>query len=206
MALSSQGSKTINYINQENFVWRGNVIDITPLSLLMQDSLIKCECSYDFRILGGFHPRLCVLTETSNVRLHENETLTTLFLYCIVLYCILLCCIDDMVIAAQYTETFLRSTFYCAPPNLGITRTWICRLNFSQNPIFSSLRFFNDLHIYSQIRDPQLKAPPGGLVLRIFTSSKNPSTSAGFEPANLGSRYEHVTPRTARPTTFKSCL
>ena len=24
---------------------------------------------------------------------------------------------------------------YCAPPNLGITRTWICRLNFAQKPI-----------------------------------------------------------------------
>ena len=29
---------------------------------------------------------------------------------------------------------------YCSPPNLGITRTWICRLNFAQRPIFSSRR------------------------------------------------------------------
>ena len=28
---------------------------------------------------------------------------------------------------------------YCAPPNLGITRTWICRLNFAQRPIFFRL-------------------------------------------------------------------
>ena len=38
-------------------------------------------------------------------------------------------------------------------------------------------------------------------MLRIFTSLKSPSTSAGFEPANLGSRGEHVTlrpPRTIR--------
>ena len=28
----------------------------------------------------------------------------------------------------------------------------------------------------------------------------NPSTSVGFEPANLGSRGEHVTPRTPIPT------
>ena len=34
--------------------------------------------------------------------------------------------------------------FYCAPPNLGITRMWICRLNFAQRPIFSGLRFFNE--------------------------------------------------------------
>ena len=40
----------------------------------------------------------------------------------------------------------------------------------------------------SLTRDPQLKVPPGGLVLRIFMSWKNPTTSVGFEPANLGSR------------------
>ena len=45
--------------------------------------------------------------------------------------------------------------------NLGITRTWICRLNFAQRPIFSGLRFFNK----PEISDPQLKVPPGGLVL-----------------------------------------
>ena len=37
-------------------------------------------------------------------------------------------------------------------------------------------------------------------MLRIFTSLKNPSTSAGFEPAKFGSRGEHVTPRSPRPT------
>ena len=36
---------------------------------------------------------------------------------------------------------------YCAPPNLGITRTWICGLNFAQRPIFSGLRFFNEPEI-----------------------------------------------------------
>ena len=35
-------------------------------------------------------------------------------------------------------------------------------------------------------------------MLRIFTSWKNQLTSAGFEPANLGSRGEHVTPRLTR--------
>ena len=55
----------------------------------------------------------------------------------------------------------------------------------------SGLRFFNEPEI-SQTRDPQLKVPPGGLVLRIFT------TSTGCEPANLGSCGEHVTPRPPR--------
>ena len=82
---------------------------------------------------------------------------------------------------------------YCAPPNLGITRTSICRLNFARRPIFSGLSSLTSLK--SQTRNPQLKVLPGGLVLRIFTSWKNASSSAGFEPANHGSRGEHVTPR-----------
>ena len=52
----------------------------------------------------------------------------------------------------------------------------------------------------SQTRDSQLKVPPIGLGLMIFTSWKNPSTSTGFETANLGSRGEHDTPRPPRPT------
>ena len=72
---------------------------------------------------------------------------------------------------------------YCAPPNLDIM-TWICRLNFAQRPISSGLRFFNE----PEISDCQLKVTPGGLVLRIFMSWKNPSTSARFEPTNLGSQ------------------
>ena len=39
----------------------------------------------------------------------------------------------------------------------------------------------------SQTRYPRLKVSPGGRVLRIFTSWKNPSTSTRFESANLGS-------------------
>ena len=65
------------------------------------------------------------------------------------------------------------------PRILGI-RTWICRLKFAQRSIFSGLGFFTSLK--SQTRDPQLTVPPGGLFLRIFTSKKNASTPAGFEP------------------------
>ena len=86
---------------------------------------------------------------------------------------------------------------YCAPPNLGIM-TWICRIHFVQRPIFQDWGSLTSLK--SQTRDPQLKVPPGGLVLMIFMSCKNPSSSAGFEPVNLGSRGEHVTPRPLRPT------
>ena len=59
---------------------------------------------------------------------------------------------------------------YCAPPNLGITRTWIYRLNFAQRSIFSDLWFFNEPEISDS--DSPLKVPPGGLVFRIFTSWK----------------------------------
>ena len=52
----------------------------------------------------------------------------------------------------------------------------------------------------SQTRNPKLKVPSGGLLLRIFMSWKSLSTSVGFEPANLRSRGEHVTPRPPRPT------
>ena len=86
-----------------------------------------------------------------------------------------------------------------ALPNLGITRTWICQLNFAQRPIFLGLRFFNKPEISDS--GPQLIVPPGGLVLRIFTSWKNPSTSAGFERANLGSRGKHVTLKPPRQTS-----
>ena len=79
-----------------------------------------------------------------------------------------------------------------APQSLGI-RTWICRLNFAQRPIFSSLRFFNE----PEISDSR---PPRGLMLRIFRSWRSPSTSAGFEPVNLGSQGKHITLRPPRLT------
>ena len=60
----------------------------------------------------------------------------------ILLYCIVLywwcghCC-------AMHCDVF---KIYCALPNLGI-RTWICRLNVAQRPIFSGLTFFNEPEI-----------------------------------------------------------
>ena len=76
---------------------------------------------------------------------------------------------------------------YCAAPNLGITRTWICRLNFAQRPIFSGLKIFNEPETSDS------GSPADDLCSGFYW--KIPSTSAGFEPANLGSRGEHVTPR-----------
>jgi len=36
-------------------------------------------------------------------------------------------------------------------------------------------------------------------VLRIFSPLKNPTASAGFEPANLGTKGQHATPRQPKP-------
>jgi len=36
-------------------------------------------------------------------------------------------------------------------------------------------------------------------VLRIFFALKNPTASAGFEPANLGTKGQHATPRPSNP-------
>ena len=51
---------------------------------------------------------------------------------------------------------------YCASPNLDITRTWICRLNFAQKPIFWGLRFFNEPEILDS-GPPSLKSLPEDL-------------------------------------------
>ena len=51
------------------------------------------------------------------------------------------------------------------------------------------------MSLKSQTRDPMTKVPPGELVFRIFTFRKNPSTSAEFEPANLGSRGVSSNPK-----------
>ena len=44
-----------------------------------------------------------------------------------------------------------------------------------------------------------LTSPPKEGVLRIFSPLKNPTASAGFEPANLGSKGQHATPRPPKP-------
>ena len=89
----------------------------------------------------------------------------------------------------------------CVPPYLGI-RTWICRLNFAQRPFFLAWGSLTSLK--SQTQAPSIKSLPEDLILGIFTSCKNPSTSVGFEPANLGSRGEHVSPRPPRLTNSSS--
>jgi hypothetical protein len=97
----------------------------------------------------------------------------------------MLYCFDGVVIAA-----FLQPFWdLLCPLNLD-TRTWICQLNFAQRPIFSGLRFFNEPEI-SDSGCPA-ESPSRRTCSQDFYVLKNPSTSAGFEPANLGSRGEHT--------------
>jgi len=42
-------------------------------------------------------------------------------------------------------------------------------------------------------------SPPKEGVLRIFFALKNPTASAGFEPANLGTNGQHATPGPPKP-------
>jgi hypothetical protein len=44
-------------------------------------------------------------------------------------------------------------------------------------------------------------SPPKEGVLRIFFRPKNSRASAGFEPANLGTKGQHATPKPSKPLT-----
>jgi hypothetical protein len=44
-----------------------------------------------------------------------------------------------------------------------------------------------------------LLPPPKEDVLKIFSAPKNPTASAGFEPANLGTKGQHATSRLLKP-------
>jgi hypothetical protein len=54
------------------------------------------------------------------------------------------------------------------------------------------------LQIYD-MGPPALLPPPKEGVLGIFFALKNPTSSAGFETANLGSRGQHASPRPPKP-------
>ena len=101
-----------------------------------------------------------------------------------------------------YLAVFRQKSIYIAN---NVFSCYLSNVQESALLYWSGVYFFQAwgslMSLKSQTRDPQLKVPPGGLVLRIFTSWKNPSTSVVFEPANLGSRGEYVTPRPSTPTT-----
>ena len=61
------------------------------------------------------------------------------------------------------------------------------QLNFAQRPIFSGVRFFNEPENF-RLGTPSLKSLPENWCSGFLRPEKNPSTLAGFEAANLGSR------------------
>ena len=82
----------------------------------------------------------------------------------------------------------------CVPLNLDMTRTWICRLNFAQRPTFQAWGSLTSLK--SQTRDP-----PEDLCSGFSRPEKIHRPQPDLNPANLGSRGEHVTPRPPRQTS-----
>ena len=61
--------------------------------------------------------------------------------------------------------------------------------------------FFRDLLYAANLRhgtDGFTSTPKEG-VLRIFSSLKNPTASAGFEPSNLGTKGQHAISRPPKP-------
>ena len=73
---------------------------------------------------------------------------------------------------------------YCHLPNLGITRTWICRLNFTQRLIFfQAWGSFTSLK--SQTRDPSLKSLPENLCLEFLRPEKVHRPQQDLNPRTL---------------------
>ena len=54
----------------------------------------------------------------------------------------------------------------------------------------------------STIRDKRLYFPPEGRRAEDFFALKNPTASAGYEPANLGTKGQHATSRPLKPLYF----
>ena len=86
---------------------------------------------------------------------------------------------------------------YCAPPNLDI-RTWICRFNFAQRPVFSGLRFFNEPEI-SDLGTSDFSPSWMTCAQDFYVLKKSIDLSRVWTREPWISK--HVTPRPPRPTT-----
>ena len=107
---------------------------------------------------SGINPGTSWLNDNDVTLIQAAERL----LYCIVLYFIVLKGWSLLPNALRPSQHLLCS------PEFRYARTWICRLNFAQRSMFQAWGSLTSLK--SQTWDPQLKVPPGVLVLRIFTS------------------------------------
>ena len=126
----------------------------------------------------------------------------------------------DMALANCILGKFLRVVCHCFPPPLDVP-TFAAKCLYVRNdardpsserwkcgraicpvilPKFRLPRKFRDLLHAANLRHGTdgFTSPPNEGVLRIFRP-KNPTASAGFEPANLGTKGQHATPRTPKP-------
>ena len=100
-------------------------------------------------------------TLNTNGKMHTSRSTSVSIPYHHYLYLFVLMVIDVIVANALWPFQI-----YCAPQNLGITRTWICRLNFAQRPFFQA--WGSSTSLKSQTWDPQLQVSPVGLVLTVY--------------------------------------
>ena len=121
-----------------------------------------------------------------------------------------------MALAQCNLSKFLGVVCHCFPPPLDVP-TFAARCLYVRNdardpsserwnyereicpvilPKFRLPRKFRDLLHATYLRHGTdgFTSPPKEGVLRIFRP-KNPTASAGFEPANLGTKVQHATPR-----------
>jgi len=93
------------------------------------------------------------------------------------------------------SPAFRRSHFSRQVPPYATTRPVVILLKFRLP------RKFRDLLHTVNLRHGTdgFTSPPKEGVLRIFSRPKNSTASAGFEPANLGTKGQHVTPRPPKP-------
>ena len=129
--------------------------------------------------------------------------------------------VTGMALAHCILGNYLGVVCHCFPPPLDFP-TFVARCLYVRNvardpsserwncgrkicpvilPKFRLPREFRDVWHAKNLRHGTdgFTSPPKEGVLRIFFRLKNPTASAGFEPANLGTKDQHATPRPPKP-------
>jgi hypothetical protein len=90
------------------------------------------------------------------------------------------------------------------PSSSKAAETWVRNMaaEFCLQSIFFTLVKFFIHAVNLRYGTDDIISPPKEVVPRIFVTLKNPSSSAGFEPANLESSGKHATTRSSRATIY----
>ena len=129
-----------------------------------------------------------------------------------------------VALAHRILGTFLGVVCHCFPPPLDVP-TFVARCLYVRNdatdpsserwncgrercqvilPKFRFPRKFRDLlHAVNLRRDRRLYFPSEGRRAEDFFALKIRTASAGFEPANLGTKGQHATPRPPKPLIYQ---